>query len=111
MAINLSGINTLKYDIRASRTGSNIKIGIYEGANMRSEHTANISSADTFETQTWDISGVSDANKDAIDKIVVTVVNADAVNTFHIDNFGITTNIYGDITNQVAPVDDVFGVV
>ena len=87
MAIDLTGIQTLKYDIRATRTGSNIKIGIHDSGGTTSEHTASISSADTFETQTWDVSGVSDANKDAIDSIIVTVVNADATNTFYIDNF------------------------
>jgi len=97
-ALDLSGVNTIKYDIRASRTGSNIKIGIYEGASMRSEHTANISQADTFETQTWDISGVSDANKNAIDKIVVTIVNVDAANTFYIDNFGVALILADSIT-------------
>ena len=33
-----------------------------------------------------DISGVSDANKDAINQVIITVVNADADNTFYIDN-------------------------
>ena len=86
MAINLSGKLTIKYDIYASRTGSNIKIGIHDSGGTTTEHTANISQANTWETQTWDISGVSDANKDSIDQIIITVVNADSANTFYIDN-------------------------
>ena len=84
--IDLSGYSTIKLDIRASRTGSNIKVGIHDSGGTTTEHTANVASADTWQTETWDISGVSDANKDAIDSIIVTVVNADATNTFYLDN-------------------------
>jgi len=42
------------------------------------EHTANIASADTFQTEDIDISGVANADKDAIDSITVTITNADA---------------------------------
>ena len=84
--IDLTGINTIKFDIRASRTGSNIKVGIHDAGGTTSEITPNVAGIDTWQTVTWDISGVSDANKDAIDKIIITVVNADAANTFYIDN-------------------------
>lgn len=96
---NLSGVKNLKFNISAGRTGSNIKIGIYEGANMRAEITPNIVTADTFQTINWDLSAVSDANKDAIDKIIVTIVNADAANTFYLDYF------------EIAQAIDVFGMV
>jgi len=84
---NLSGIRTLRFDVRSNRTGSNIKIGIYEGANLRSEITPNIVSADTFQEVKWDISTIPDVEKDAIDKIVVTILNADADNTLYLDYF------------------------
>jgi hypothetical protein len=35
----------------------------------------------------WDVSAVVDANKDVIDSVIITVVNADAANTFYLDNF------------------------
>ncbi len=85
--LDLSGKSTLKYDIRSNRTGSNIKIGLHDTGGTTSEHTANISSANTFETQTWNISAIADANKNAIDSIIITIVNADADNTFYLDNF------------------------
>lgn len=85
--INLSGVQTLKFDIRASRTGSNIKIGIHDSGGTTTEKTHAVSGANSWETVTWDISGVANANKDAIDKIIVTIVNADADNTFYLDNF------------------------
>jgi len=85
--IDLTDIDTLKLDIRSSRTGSNIKIGIHDSGGTTTELTPSISSADTFETKTWDISGVSNANKNDIDSIIITITNAGAENTFYIDNF------------------------
>ena len=93
--INLTGVNTLKFDIYALRTGANIKIGIHDSGGTTTEKTYTVLVANTWETVTWDISGVSDANKDAIDSIIITIVNADAANTFYIDNF------YMDIAGTV----------
>jgi len=84
--VDLSGVNTLDFDIRASRTGSHIKIGIHDSGGITTETTPNITSANTWQNVDWDLSGVSDANKDAIDSIIVTITNADAANTFYIDN-------------------------
>jgi len=84
--INLSGITRIKFDIRSSRTGSNIKIGFHDSGGTTTEHTANIASANVFQTETISMSPVADANKDAIDSIIITIVNADATNTFYIDN-------------------------
>jgi len=84
--IDLTGQGAIKFDIRSSRTGSNIKIGIRDSGGTTTETTPNIASADTYQRVIWDISGVSDANKDAIDQIIITIVNADSANTFYIDN-------------------------
>jgi len=90
--IDLSDKSSIKYHIySADRTGSHIKIGIHDSGGTTTEHTANISSTGAWELQTWDVSAVTDANKDVIDSIIVTVVNADAANTFYLDNvFGQT---------------------
>jgi len=85
--LNFSGVDTIYFDIRSNRTGGNIKIGIHDSGGTTTEKTHTISSANVFETVTWDISAVSNANKDAIDSIIVTITNADAANTFYIDNF------------------------
>lgn len=104
--IDLSNQNTLKFDIRASRTGSNIKIGIHDSGGTTTEITPNITVADVFQTVTWDISSVSNANKDDIDSIIITIVNADAANTFYLDDMyaeivggimTIRTKYWGDI--------------
>lgn len=93
--VNLTDKNIIKFDMRASRTGSNIKIGIHDSGGTTTEITPAIVAADTWQTVVWDISAVANANKDAIDSIIVTIVNADAENTFYIDNmFGDTINNY-----------------
>lgn len=85
--IDLSGKAQIKYYIySASRTGSNIKISIHDSGGITTEHTANISATEAWETQSWNISGVSNSNKDAIDQIKITVLNADTDNTFYLDN-------------------------
>ncbi len=91
--INLSYKTEIKFDMRASRTGSNIKIGIHDSGGTTTEITPNITSANNYQTVTWDVSGVSNANKDAIDQIIITIVNADVSNTFYIDNF-FAENLY-----------------
>lgn len=84
--LNLTGRSTLAFDIRSGRTGSNIKVGIHDTGGTTTEITPNITSANAWQTVNWDISGVSNANKDNIDSIIITIVNADASNTFYLDN-------------------------
>lgn len=97
--LNLSDQKMLKFDIRSSRTGSNIKIGIHDSGGTTTETTPNVASANTWQTVVWDISAVSNANKDGIDQIIVTVVNADAANTFYLDNFrcSVANDVFGSI--------------
>lgn len=84
--IDLTGQVQIKFDIYASRTGANIKIGIHDSGGTTTEKTYTVLAANTWETVTWDISAVSDANKNAIDSIIITILNADADNTFYLDN-------------------------
>jgi len=83
--INLSGQTTIKFWVRASRTGSNFKLGFHDSGGTTTEVTPNIASADTWQEVTLDISAVADANKDAIDLIIFTCLNADAENTVYLD--------------------------
>lgn len=82
---NLTGQTSIKFWVRASRTGSNFKIGFHDSGGTTTEVTPNIASADTFQEVTLDISAVADANKDAIDSIILTITNADAENTIYLD--------------------------
>ena len=49
-------------------------------------HTIAIASADTYQAESWDISGVADADKDAIDHLQMKVLNAGSARDFYIDN-------------------------
>ena len=84
--INLTDKTIIKFDMRAGRTGAHIKIGIHDSGGTTTEITPTIVAANTWQTVVWDISAVTNANKDAIDSIIITIVNADAANTFYIDN-------------------------
>jgi len=84
--IDLSNKTSVTFDIRASRTGSNIKIGLRDSGGTVTEVTPNITSTNVFQSVTMDLSAVSNANKDIVDRIIITILNADAANTFYIDN-------------------------
>lgn len=87
LSIDLSGKDELKIDFYASRTGTNLQLKIHDSGGTTSTKNIVISSADTWETTTWDISGIADADKDVIDQIIIEVTNADSANTFYVDNF------------------------
>ena len=97
--LNLTSHNTINFDLRSSRTGSNIKIAIHDSGGTTTEITPNITSAGVFQSFDFDISGVSDSNKDNIDKIIITIVNASAVNTFYIDNI---TSVASSLNNTIS---------
>ena len=96
--LDLSNSEGIEYDIYALRTGSNIKIGLHDSGGTTTEHTANVASSNTNQTESWDISGVSDANKDDIDSIIITIMNADAANTFYLDDIKWGVNAGGSWT-------------
>jgi hypothetical protein len=97
----------ITFDIRASRTGSNIKVGLHDSGGTTTEITPNITVADTFQEVTIDLSGVSGADKDAIDQIIITIINADEENTFFIDNMKsvIPSSITDTVTLTKSPTD------
>jgi hypothetical protein len=105
--LDLSGINTLKFDIRAGRTGSNIKVGLHDDSGITSEITPTVAEVDTWQTVCWDISAVDNANKAAIDSIIITIENADAENIFYIDNFIVSEIILLSPYEEITILEDV----
>jgi len=87
---NLTGVNTIQFDIYSSRTGANLEVGIRNLNGTITRITPTVTSASSWETKTWDISTVANADKNFIDQITVTVVDAAAANTFLLDNFKVT---------------------
>ena len=83
--LNFTDQDEIKFKIRSSRTGTNLKIGFHDSGGTTTESNIAISSADTWEEKTIDISAVANANKNAIDLITITVTNADAENTIYLD--------------------------
>lgn len=96
LSLDLTDIDELKLWAYASRTGTNLQIQIHDSGGTTSTKDIVISQADTWTEITWDISGITNADKDDIDSIIIKIINADAENTFYIDNFyvlGITNNM------------------
>lgn len=102
-ALDFVDAKYIKFDIRSSRTGSNIKFGIRSsGTNSyTAEIIPSIVSANTWQTVLWDISQVPDIYRSGIVKIIITIVNADAVNTFYVDNMYAVAK---ESTKVVSPV-------
>ena len=96
---NLTGVKNLWFDTRASRTGSNFKIGLHDTGGTTTEITPSIITADTYQKLNWDWSAVSDANKDNIDTCTITITNADSANTIYLDS------------HEIATCVDIFGMV
>lgn len=82
---NLSGQTEFKFPVRSSRTGSNFKIGIHDSGGTTTEVTPNIAVVDTWQEVTLDLSGISDSDKNSIDSIIYTQLNADAETTVYLD--------------------------
>ena len=104
--IDLSGQDDIFFKARASRTGTQFKVAIHDSGGTTTEHAVNIASANVWQTETWDISGVSDANKDDIDQIIITVTNAGAENTIYLDDVraGVATPTDGMLWNDSGTV-------
>lgn len=84
--LDLTDVDSITFDIRALRTGSNLKIGLHDSGGTTTEHTPNILISEVFQEETIDLSGVTNADKNAIDSIIITITNADADNTIYIDD-------------------------
>lgn len=83
---NLSGQNYLKIWVRATRIGTNFKIGLHDSEGTTTESNIVINLSNTWELKTIDISAVSDVNKDAIDNVIITITNSDAENIIYFND-------------------------
>jgi len=123
--IDLSDKNTIKLKVRASRTGSNFKIGFHDDGGVTTEHTINIAEADAWQTEEIDISGVANADKNVINQIIITILNADEDNIFYVDNIHVpqlsvlpipspivtitTSAAHGFVAGDIVIIQDVVG--
>ena len=84
--LDYSIMDKLIFQVRSSRTGENLQLQIHDTGGTTSSHTIDIAVADTWQTETWDISGITGTDRDTIDKIIIKVSEASAANTFYFDN-------------------------
>ena len=84
--IDLTNYSTIYFDIRSNRIGSNISIGIHDTDGKITYTTPLIISPDTWQTIPWNISTIDNTDKDAINKSLITIIDATETNTFYLDN-------------------------
>jgi hypothetical protein len=102
---NLSGQKSINFWVRASRTGSNFKLGFHNAGGITTEVTPDIAVADTWQLVTLDISSVVDVDKDAIDSIILTILNADAENIIYLDELTADNVIWPDPSDVLLGID------
>jgi len=85
-SIDLTGKTKIKLWARSNRTGQNFKVEYRDGGGETISYTVNILVVDTWEEKEIDISEVTDVNKDDINQIKYTILNADAEAIFYLDN-------------------------
>jgi len=114
--LDLTNYDTIKFDVYASEVGTNLQLQIHDSGGTTSTKDIVIGTGDedSWVTVTWDISGISTANKDDIDSIIIKVIASDtgtSDNTFYIDNMyaeGLTQNmtlISNSQTAEAVPSD------
>ncbi len=83
--LDLTAKTVIDADIYASRTGSNITLGI-DNSGLLTTTTPNITNANQWQTAAWDISGVTNANKNSVNRLLITIADQTVTNTFYVDN-------------------------
>jgi len=83
---DLSSATSIKLDTRATRAGQNYSVKITDSGGTTTTHEVTITDTSVWQTDTWDISAVAEADKDSINQILIEIDNADTDNTFYLDN-------------------------
>jgi len=71
---------------RSDRTGENFKVEFHDSGGNTIAHTVDIDTINTWEKQEIDVSVVDNGDKDSIDQIKYTIINADAAVEMYLDN-------------------------
>jgi hypothetical protein len=83
---DLSGYNSVSFWVKSTRAGSYMQFGIGESTWNNNTTNFTVNSADNWEQKTFDISGIVNANKDAIRYLGFKVTNNDSNFTFKFDD-------------------------
>ena len=87
---DLTGVDEAYVWVRASRTGTNFKVGLTNdvgGTPVVTEANAVITTANTWTRVAIDFSAVVDGDKDDIDNIIITILDDSADNIIYVDDF------------------------
>ena len=86
--INLSGKTDIKFDLRSNREGENLKFEFHQAGapGIWYDVTPDIADADEWQEVSIDMSAVDDGDKDSIDEMKITILDATAETTFYTDN-------------------------
>jgi len=74
------------------------EVELMEGGYAEQTYNITINSANTWEQKTWDISSIANASKDAIRYLAIKATNADASDTFYLDD--VSFNIEGSYVQK-----------
>lgn len=87
-AINLSSplIESISFMVRSNKTGNQFQFQMGEVVNSELTFPFIISSSNTWEQKTWDLSGISSTSKDAITKFAFKILSNDITQNFHFDD-------------------------
>lgn len=90
-ATDLSTMGSLTFWVRSNRTGTFMTFGFGESVINEQTTAVTISSANTWEQKTWDISGIAAASRNAVTKFTFKNTNSDVGFTFWFDDIQVTT--------------------
>jgi hypothetical protein len=85
---DLSTYDNIKFDIRASREGTNLQMILHDSGGTTTTNNIEIGTGEsnTWKTITWNISAETGLTIDDIDYIDFKIINADSANTIYLDN-------------------------
>ena len=85
-ATNLANSKSITFWVRSTRTGSFMRFQMGEAASTEQTYAFTISSANTWEQKTWDITGIASGSRDAITKFAFQNTDASSGFTFYFDD-------------------------
>ena len=83
---DLTGKILITLWVRSDRTGENFKVEFHDSGGNTISYTVNILIAATWEKKEINVSAVADGDKDSIDEIKYTILNAAAAAEMYLDN-------------------------
>jgi site-specific recombinase XerD len=99
---DLSGYDYITFWVRASEVDSSLKFGIGESAATEQVASINIETADTWQKVYWDISGITDADINAVTELRLTNLTT-ATNTFYLDSVRVEQALMEDSGGSAVP--------